>query len=156
MRREWAALCALLFGCSTDALPCQHVGDPLVAKSAGCLVLREDEVLLVRGWTGSVAPPGGSADAREPARCAAQREAFEETGLAVDAGEIAAVFDNGFHLFWCQADPLAQPAISRPLEIREVGWWAPEAIAPEAWRYPGQGALISDLIRNRQMSAPTL
>ena len=45
---------------------------------------------------GTYGPPGGSVDKNESAQCAAERETWEETGVQVSAGELAAEFDNGF------------------------------------------------------------
>ena len=79
---------------------------------------------------------------------------FEETGLAARAGDLAIVFDNGFHLYWCAVPASAEPHIHRPLEVADVTWWKLEALPDGAWRYPGQGAMIRELILARSM-APT-
>ena len=62
---------------------------------------------------------------------------FEETGLAARAGELAIVFENGFHLYWCTVPASAEPRIHRPLEVADVIWWNLEALPDGTWRYPG-------------------
>ena len=142
-------LAACLTGCGEIAPTCSDEARFIVAKSAGCLILGDLGTLLVRDWEGHLALPGGSVETGESAHCGAEREVFEETGLSVAAGTLATVFDNGFHLFWCHADPTLKPKILRPLEIREVGWWLPEDVPEAEWRYPGQGAVIAELIAAR-------
>ena len=83
----------------------------------------------------------------------AEREIFEETGITATAGDLAKIFDNGFHLYWCEVPASAQPKIHRPLEVREVAWWQPEAVSAQAWRYPDQGAMIRDLVTARRLPA---
>jgi ADP-ribose pyrophosphatase YjhB (NUDIX family) len=117
-----------------------------MAVSAGCLIWGNRGALLVRDWSGGWALPGGSVAVGESALCGAEREAFEETGLRVRATELAIVLDNGFHLYWCDAAPDARPRVHRPLEIREAAWLNPGALSPDAWRYPGQGEIITGLV----------
>ena len=112
----------LMWGCGETAPPCQTAVQSPVAPSAGCLVITDRGVLLVRDWTGSVALPGGSVRPGESARCGAERELFEETGLVALAGHTAQRFDNGFQLFWCEVAASAEPTIHRPLEIRQIIW----------------------------------
>lgn len=73
--------------------------DPKVA--AGVLVIENEEVLLVRRAfdpeRGKWALPAGFVDARENPRLAAVRECQEETGLAVEVGELAQVFYGREH-----------------------------------------------------------
>ena len=104
---------------------------------------------MVKSWSDEWALPGGSVAAGESARCGAEREVFEETGLAARAGELAIVFDNGFHLYWCTVPASEQPRIHRPLEVAHVMWWNLEALPDGSWRYPGQGAMIRELIMAR-------
>lgn len=100
----------------------------------------------MRDWSRGWALPGGSVAVDESALCGAEREAFEETGLTVTAIELAIVLDNGFHLYWCEAAPGALPRVHRPLEVREAAWLKPDALSPDAWRYPGQGEIITGLV----------
>jgi len=141
-----AGLLLCLVGCGVGTPPCSDENRVIAAVSAGCLVQGDTGTLLVRDWRGKLALPGGSVARDESAHCGAEREVFEETGLTVVAGQLVAVFDNGFHLFRCSADPGAEPHILRPAEIKEVGWWRPERVADGEWRYPDQGAIITELL----------
>ena len=139
----------LLCGCGETAPPCQNAAQSPVAPSAGCLVVTDRGVLLVRDWTGSVALPGGSVQPGESAHCGAEREVFEETGLVVVASDTARRFENGFQLFWCEVAAPAEPTIHRPLEIRQIIWWQPDEARFIEWRYPRQGDQIQALIAER-------
>ena len=139
----------LLCGCGETPPPCQKVAQSPLAPSAGCLVVTDLGILLVRDWTGSVALPGGSVQRGESSRCAAEREVFEETGLAAVAGDPARRFENGFQLFWCEVDASAVPKINRPFEIRQILWWQPAEARHIEWRYPRQGDQIQALIAER-------
>ena len=110
-----SSLVVCLMGCGESTPPCSDQARFVSAVSAGCLVNSDAGILLVRDWSGQLALPGGSVERDESAHCGAEREVFEETGLSVAAGSLATVFDNGFHLFWCDA-PL-------PLNPRFAGPW---------------------------------
>ena len=117
-----ATLCCLRLGQPTCTVVAGDVGVP----SAGCLAVNDGDVLLVKIMGGTYGPPGGSVDKNESAQCAAERETWEETGVQVSAGELAAEFDNGFRLYWCEAVSGREVEISRPLEIQHADWYAPE------------------------------
>ena len=74
---------------------------------------------------------------------------FEETGLPARARELAIVFENGFHLYWCAVAAAAEPRIQRPMEVADVIWWNLEALPDGTWRYPGQVAMIREMILAR-------
>ena len=141
---------ALVMGCGETPPPCSRLGDGRIAQSAGCLISDDRGTLLIRDWAGDWALPGGSVRNGESASCGAEREVFEETGITVTAIRLATVFDNGFHLYWCQATPGAVTRIHRPLEVRDVGWQQLDGLEDEQWRYPGQGALIRALISDAE------
>ena len=150
MRHNGALLLmAFLAACGGTAPPCTSSDHSGSAPSAGCLVWDARGAILVKDWSGEWALPGGSVDASESPRCGAEREVFEETGLAARARELAIVFENGFHLYWCAVPAAAEPRIQRPLEVADVIWWNLEALPDGTWRYPGQGAMIRELIMAR-------
>ena len=149
-----ATLLLVLSACGETPPPCSSSGALESAPSAGCLIWDQRGALLVKSWSDEWALPGGSVAPGESARCGAEREVFEETGLAARAGELAIVFDNGFHLYWCAVPASAEPRIHRPLEVADVIWWNLEALPDGTWRYPGQGAMIRELMVARSQ-APT-
>ena len=99
----------------------------MAAPSAGCLVVDQGDVLLIKIMGGTYGPPGGSVDAGESAQCAAERETYEETGVIAHAGELAKRFDNGFHLYWCESVSGREIDITRPLEIKDANWFSSES-----------------------------
>src|SRR5438477_9924762 len=75
----------------------RHYPDrPLVG--AGAVIVRGDQVVLVRRGrpplAGEWSIPGGAVKLGETLRQAAEREAREETGLGVEAGEVLEVFES--------------------------------------------------------------
>ena len=113
MRRNGLLLLLMLVAaCGEAPPPCSSSGNSGSAPSAGCLVWDARGALLVKDWSDEWALPGGSVNASESPRCGAEREVFEETGLAARAGDLAIVFDNGFHLYWCAVPASAEPRIS--------------------------------------------
>ena len=143
-----------LAACGQTPPPCTSHDNSGSAPSAGCLVWDARGALLVKDWSDKWALPGGSVNPSESPRCGAEREVFEETGLAARAGELAIVFDNGFNLYWCEVPASEEPRIHRPLEVADFTWWNLEALPDGTWRYPGQGAMIRELILARS-EAPT-
>ena len=79
-----------------------------------------------------------------------RRETWEETGVQVSAGELAAEFDNGFRLYWCEAVSGREIEISRPIEIQHADWFAPELFQHLKWRYANQADIIQTLMIERQ------
>ena len=64
----------------------------------GAVIIQEERVLLIKRGSppllGEWSPPGGAVELGETLRAAAEREAREETGLIVKAGEVLEVFDR--------------------------------------------------------------
>lgn len=132
-----------LAGCvdSTKPLPpsCPTGLNHQPAKSAGCLSVEDGKLLVVQGMNNKVSIPGGSSNPQEPAHCTAHRETWEETGLNVTPTQLIRVFDNGFHLFECQADsdtPLSEPPFY--LEIKQAMWLRANDFDQFQWRFPEQ------------------
>lgn len=110
--------------------------------SAGVLAFRENEVLLVRhyrpGQHNFWAGPGGGVEGSEELWQAAEREAFEETGLRVCAHTLAYIdelVDNWGRIvkFWFLADYIAGEinVSANPAEdeaIKEAGWFSLDAL----------------------------
>ena len=139
----------LLSACSRQPT-CTVVAGDAGVPSAGCLVVNDGDLLLVKIMGGTYGPPGGSVDKNESGQCAAERETLEETGVQVSAGELAAEFDNGFHLYWCEAVSGREIEISRPIEIQHADWYAPELFQHLKWRYANQADIIQTLMIERQ------
>ncbi len=69
--------------------PIVGVGAVIVAAGRAVLVRRGGEPLA-----GEWSVPGGALELGETLRAGAEREALEETGLVVEAGEVLEVFDS--------------------------------------------------------------
>ena len=141
---------ALMLSACSRQPTCSVASGDVGAPSAGCLALDQGELLLVKIMDGTYGPPGGSVDSDESAQCAAERETWEETGVQVSAGELAAEFDNGFHLYWCEAVSGREIQISRPIEIQHADWYAPKVFHDLKWRYANQADIIKTLMSERQ------
>ena len=139
----------VLSACSRQP-DCSVTSGDMGVPSAGCLAVDNGEVLLVKIMGGTYGPPGGSVDSSESAQCAAERETWEETGVQVNARELAAEFDNGFRLYWCEAVSGREIEISRPMEIQHADWYAPELFQHLKWRYANQADIIQTLMIERQ------
>jgi len=110
--------------------------------SAGVLALRDSRILLVRHLRPGIhdfwAGPGGGVEGTEQLHEAAEREAFEETGLRVATRAMAYIdelVDQSGRIvkFWFLADYVsgeidvsANPAAGE--SISDAGWFAPDAL----------------------------
>lgn len=117
--------------------------------SAGALVLRGEELLLVRhkveGKYDFWAPPGGGAEDNEELAAAAEREAFEEAGIRAKALGLAyideLIDDSGRMVkFWFVAEYIsgdlnvrANPAAEE--SIVAAGWFGKDQL-PEEFVFP--------------------
>ncbi len=113
--------------------------------SAGVLAVRDNRILLVRHFRPDIhdfwAGPGGGVEGNEQLHEAAEREAFEETGLRVRAHTLAyideLIDDSGRMVkFWFLADYLSGEidVLANPAEgeaISEADWFAHDALPTE-------------------------
>lgn len=123
--------------------------------SAGVLALRDNRILLVRHFRPGIhdfwAGPGGGVEGNEQLYEAAEREAFEETGLRVRAHTLAyideLIDDSGRMVkFWFLADYLSGEidVSANPAEgeaISEAGWFARDALPT--------GHVFPEILRDR-------
>jgi 8-oxo-dGTP diphosphatase len=134
--------------------PCSYTGEATTAISAGCIVVHEGKLLLSQGWSTDFGPPGGSVDDSESAQCAAERETWEETGVAVRVVSLERTFPNGFKLYWCEpvnAEPV--PYRQRVLEIKSAGFFSPDEFMEFAWRFPEQAEWLREIMATRASTA---
>jgi len=108
---------------------------------AGCFITRGGKLLAERlTYDGSKYDiPGGQTNWREPARCTAYRETYEETGYLARPRELLAVVRNGFHIYRCELIR-GEPVKGHDHEISWVGWMDAGEIgnrlSQRAWRFP--------------------
>lgn len=139
-----AVLC--LTGCSQPP-ECPYTQTQPAVASAGCLALTPKGLLVVETHKGGVSVPGGKSLPDEAPRCTAQRETWEETGLVLAVGELAAVFDTGFHLFHCQ-HTTDSGVINPPprFEIKAAYYLPAAEFDTTQWRFADQGRDLLPLI----------
>src|SRR5687767_14357438 len=141
-------------------MPREYPERPVLA--VGVIVLRGDEVLLVRRarepGRGRYSVPGGAVKAGERLKDAAAREVFEETGLTVRVGPLVTLLervtldDEGrarFH--YVIADFLATPLEGEPRPASDVdaAVWAD---ADTLGGYPVTEGLLEVVTKARQLS----
>jgi ADP-ribose pyrophosphatase YjhB (NUDIX family) len=135
----------------------------------GAVIVRDRRTLLVRRATeplkGEWSVPGGVLELGEKLRDGAAREALEETGLRVEAGEVLDVFDSIFtdtegrtqyHYvlidFLCR--PLAGEAIAGS-DVSDVLWVAESDLAGLNLRESIAQVVRKGLAAARKEGAPT-
>lgn len=110
------------------------------------LVLHDDRVLLVRQHGNAEwVLPGGAANRGETLREATIREAWEETGVAIEAERLLGIFStvyehmtNHVAVFACHPlhGNIVQPRPRFNIEIAEMRWWPlhalPDTLHPTA------------------------
>ena len=102
----------------------------------GCIVVRDDKLLLVRNHRGFWSTPGGHLDFGETREACAARETVEETGVRVTNVEFVAmtndiIVDAGRHYvtIWMRGDADgSEPVIGDTAEIAEIGWFEADSL----------------------------
>lgn len=109
------------------------------AGPAACAIVDQGRLLVIRHrYSGRLDLPGGMAKAQENARCTAQRETWEETGLRVTVREPLPGLGNVYRCV--PADPhaaIADPPLrwwSRG-EVADLRWVDPATLTAAEWRY---------------------
>lgn len=134
-------LLLLCSGCSLlrPACDAQAQLEPATSGGAACVVIVDQRLLVIRHRpTGRLDLPGGRSKSGESARCTAQRETWEETGLDVQVGE---ALGGRRDLFRCTPLQPVSPASDPPLrwwsavEASAVLWVDPRSVQDSQWRY---------------------
>lgn len=134
----------LLSGCGAQSHCELQKNEVFQPANAGCLVVRDEQVLLVSNHRGQWALPGGATERGESPMCTARRETSEETGLDVQPIELVEVFDNGFHVYRCEPlVPFYKLETRAPREIKEAQFFAATDFSELRWRYSRQGEWIA-------------
>ncbi len=137
-------------------LKCGWVYYPQWKVSAGCLIDKDNKLLLVRRatepWLGCWYLPAGYVEIDETPDQAALRETREETGLKVKIGKLFGIYPfeddprgKGILILY-RAEVVGGRFASTP-EISEIGYFSPAAI-PEPLTGAGHSAAINDWIQN--------
>jgi len=120
---------------------CDYGHEDSKPAHAGCFVVHNGRLLAERLTYDheKYDVPGGQTNWREPARCTAYRETYEETGYLVAPRELLAVVRNDFHLYRCEL-LRPDPVKGHDHEISWVGWLDVNEIRAKAsqhmWRFP--------------------
>ena len=109
--------------------------DKVPQVGVGCIVVRDEQLLLVRSHKAFWSTPGGHLDFGESPEVCAARETLEETGISVTKIEFVAITndvleDAGKHYvtIWMRAEADGVPVIGDHAEIAEIGWFAADAL----------------------------
>ncbi len=142
--------------------PCPSCGIPSFVdpKVAACVVpWWEGKIVLVRRAieprVGYFSSPGGYCERGEPPHHAAAREAFEETGLVVDPGDLLGVFAHrGSPVIVIYYDcTIRGGGPPRPVsECTEIGLFAPEEIPWDQLAFSSVHEALCAAIAHREMN----
>lgn len=124
----------------------------------GCIVRRDDDVLLVRRHgahgEGTWSSPGGNLEfGEDPVVCAA-REAAEETGVTVGTPRFVGVTNDVFEAegehyvtLWFEADyATGEPTVRAHDELTEVAWFDEDGL-PEPLFLPLRNRLDGSMVQ---------
>ncbi|MBB6523139.1 NUDIX hydrolase [Pseudoteredinibacter isoporae] len=144
----------ILLGSCVSLSACDLLNSPTTGSgqaNAGCLLEHkasggEYRILMVQQHNGEWNFPGGGFRWRETPAQTAERETFEETGVAVDAIEMIKTFDNGFQLFSCKSKDGTRPNPEDNIEILSARWVNPTLIPAVQWRFSYQRAWLMDYL----------
>jgi 8-oxo-dGTP diphosphatase len=121
----------------------------------GCVVIHDEQVLLVRGRRGLWSPPGGHLDFGESPADAAVRETKEETGIDVTSVEFIAITNDvlddvakHYVTIWMRGETTQSAVeIQDTDEILEACWFALDALPEPRFQF------FDNLIAGRSMPA---
>ncbi len=142
-------------------LKCGWVFYPQRKVSAGCLLVKDDKLLLVKRatepWLGSWYIPAGFVEVDETPRQAAEREVKEETGLDVSVTTLFGLYSfdddprgNGILiLYWGEING---GRFVRNNEVSELGFFSAHTI-PKPLTGAGHANAINDWITGNQNHA---
>jgi 8-oxo-dGTP pyrophosphatase MutT (NUDIX family) len=116
---------------------------------------KEGKVLLVAPVVGEAAweLPGGAAKRLETQIAAVAREIREETSLSINPESFEHFLDlmlaYPMRIFKAEVEGLS-PRVSRPFEIKEIGWFAPEALPRGIATHVAEAITLLDDDRSRK------
>ena len=144
------AVCSLTGSCYSAKSSCEFDQTRIGLKkgiraNAGCIVIRDQKLLVIESRERAVSVPGGAKRMGESAACTAIRETKEETGLEVLPVELTKVWDNGFYLFECNAENTATH-IRQPREVSAIHWLDIQSFENHEWRFPQQRDWLKDYL----------
>ena len=125
---------------------------------AACAILDQDRLLVIRHlYSGKLDLPGGMARRSESARCTAQRETWEETGLRVTVLEPLPGLGNVYRC--ALVDPRSAGG-DPPLrwwsrgEVTDLRWVDPATLTAAQWRYGERVELLKRALSNSGEERP--
>jgi hypothetical protein len=125
----WRYCSALLLISSLSAIsscsnkpPCNNPGSKMASKSSSCLLVHENQALVVKLLGGRVALVEDAPRRGENALCAAERAVWDQAGLHVQVQSKLAEFEDGQVLFSCLllSDPLLNS--SKAFGVVSIDW----------------------------------
>jgi len=141
--------------CALNRPRCAATTPAIEVPSAACIVVVDGRLLAIRHrFGGRLGLPGGGAHTGEPARCTAERETWEETGIAVRALVPVGPTKSRGRYYWCEPlTPVAprdrpNPPLHSLPEVLGIHWLAPGMLSADDWRFPAELAWLPELVRS--------